>query len=294
MESTLQSAVDALSLGSLYALIALGVGVLFGVMRMVNFAHGEFITVGAYVLLLAGGAAWPVAVLAAVLAVITVSLLAERAAFRPVRSKDPAVLLITSFAVAYLIQNLVVLVAGARPKTLDFGSTLTKAIGIGGIEIPRLAILTLFTTVVLIGMLTYFFRCTRLGVRFRAVAEDTEMARLLGVRVRPIAATAFAISGMLAAVVSVLLVVQGGTVSPAMGLQPVLVALVATVIGGIGSLVGAAVGGLILGVGTVLLQIVLPDALQPYRDAFLFAGVIAIVVFRPAGLFTSDALVERV
>ena len=139
-----------------------------------------------------------------------------------------------------------------------------------------------------------FLKKTRLGVQMRAAAEDFPMARLLGVRANTVIAAAFALSGLLAGVAAILLVAQTGTLTPTMGVTPVLVAFVATIIGGLGSLGGAVIGGFALGTLTVTLQAELPLALRAYRDAFVFGGVIAILVFRPNGLLGAKSRVQRV
>jgi branched-chain amino acid transport system permease protein len=148
--------------------------------------------------------------------------------------------------------------------------------------------------VVLLGGLVLLLKRTRLGIQMRAAAEDFRMTRLMGVRADTVIVAAFAGSGALAAVAVLLLIVTSGTVSPGMGLQPVLVGFVATVIGGMGSLIGATVGGFLLGSATVVLQSALPLSARGYRDALVFAAVIAVLLFRPRGLFASRALEERV
>ncbi len=290
----LQHVVDAISLGSLYALTALGIALVFGVMRLVNFAYGELIMIGAYVAFAIGGVAWPILVLAVVGSVCILALLMERVAFRPVRGADPTTLLVTSFAVSVGLQNLVEVIAGSRPKGLNVLPALTQPLHIGHNSISWLDVATVATTAVLLVAFAAFLKRTEMGIQVRAAAEDFRMARLLGVRANRVIALTFALSGVFAGAAAILLVVQTGTVSPTMGLQPALIAFVATVLGGMGSLSGAALGGFLLGVLSVLLQAELPQGARVYRDAFLFGIVIFILLLRPQGLMGSPALRERV
>jgi branched-chain amino acid transport system permease protein len=290
----IQNLINAISLGSLYALIALGMALIFGIMRLVNFAHGELLTVGGYFLVLAAGPPWPVLLLASLVVVAVFALGMERVAFRPVRKADPATLLVTSFAVSFFIQNLAMLVFGPLPRTTTVSQALIKSWSIGDISVARRDALTVVATAALLAGLGIFLTRTRLGVQMRAAAEDFSMARLLGVRVNKVIATAFAISGMVAAVAAFVLVSQTGTVSPTMGLQPVLVGFVAMVLGGMGSLRGAVLGGFVLGFVTVALQSYLPLELRFYRDAFAYAAVILLLLVRPQGLIVARSTTQRV
>jgi branched-chain amino acid transport system permease protein len=290
----IQHIIDAASLGGLYALMALGIALVFGVMRLVNFAYGELIMIGGYTLLIVSGAPGLLIIAAATGVVVLAAILMERFVFRPARKADPTTLLVMSFALSVGLQSLATLIAGARPKSVNVFSSLTKSIEFGSSRIGVLDLVTIALTIVLVAGLTLFLRRTVLGLRLRAAAEDFTMAQLLGVKANNVFATAFAASGVLAAAVAVILTVQTGTLSPTMGAQPVLIAFVATVIGGIGSLVGAAVGGFLLGVLFVVLQITLPPGILQYQDALVFTAVILILLVRPAGLFGSLQLEERV
>jgi branched-chain amino acid transport system permease protein len=284
MIEQVQYAVDALSLGSLYALAALGVAVVFGVMRLINFAHGELIMIGSYAVVLLADVPWPVMIVVALATVTILALAMERLAFRPVRDANPATLLITSFTLSYLLQSLVtaVMTGNARPVTLpDF---VTEAVMIGDLRVQKLDILTVGVTIALVASLAAFLKYSSLGIHMRAAAEDFNMARLLGVNANRVIAGAFGISGLLAGVVTLIFVSKVGTATPAMGVSVTLVAFTATVVGGMGSIVAAGLGGFILGVGTQLLQVLLPTSVSPYRDAFVFAAVIGILLIRPQGL----------
>jgi branched-chain amino acid transport system permease protein len=289
-----QTVVDALSVGALYALSGLGIGLLFGIMRLINFAQSEFVTIGAYTLLLTSGMWFPAAALLAIIVVVLLAIAVDRLAFRPVRDADPATLLITSFAVSYFLQYSLVLIFGARPIGVNLLPELGSPLMIAGLRVPLLNLVTIGVTTALLGALALLFHRTRIGVEMRAAAVDFRMARLLGVRADRIIAFAFALSGLIAAMVAMLFVAQTGTVSPAMGLQLALVGFVATVIGGIGSLSGAVLGGVLVGFITVVLQALLPPDLRAFREAFLYAAVIAVLIFKPRGLFRGVAATERI
>ncbi len=284
MTTFLQYVVDAINLASYDALIALGIAVVFGIMRLVNFAHGEIIMVGAYAMAYMLKLPFPVVVLATIAVGAAVALSMERVAFRPVRNATPTTLLVTSFALSFLIQNIVISTIGDFPKTPVLPQFLGSSFTVGNLLIQTVQVITVVTTIVLVALLVLFFTRTATGREMRAAAEDFRMARLLGVPANRVIAVAFGISGALAGVVSVLLLAQTDLLTPTMGVGPVLVGFVATVIGGLGSLVGAALGGFLLGFITVAFQAWLPLSLRPFRDAFVFGLVILILVFRPQGI----------
>jgi branched-chain amino acid transport system permease protein len=294
MEVTLQHIVNALSLGSLYALIALGIALIFGIMQLINFAHGELIMGAGYALLLIGIVPWQVAIPAVVAGAIALALAMERVAFRPVRGESATTLLVTSFAVSFLLQSLALFVFGARPKSVSLPSFVAEGFVIGDVQIPKLHIVTVFVTFGFLASLAFFFKFARLGIQMRAAAEDFLMSLLVGVRADRVIASAFALSGLLAGVAAVLFVGQTATLTPIMGLTPLIVGVVATVIGGMGSLLGAVVGGYLLGFVSVALQVLLPVELRPFRDAFVFSAVIAVLLFRPQGLLAPASSQARI
>ena len=294
MERLVQILADAVSVGSLYALTALGIGLIFGVMRLINFAHGELITFAGYTLLALFGQPVPIMIFGGIAVAVVLALVTERAAFRPLRNADPTTLLISSFAVSFFLQKSLILVVGSRPKGLDFLPELGRQIEFAGVRLQLLQIVTIIVGIVLLAALTWFLRATRLGLHMRAAAEDFRMARVLGVRANQVIAVAFALSGILAAAVSCLIVVQTGVVQPRMGLQLVIIAFVGTVIGGLGSLSGAALGGFLVGAATIMLQAFLPPDLRAFREAFVFIAVALVLLFRPQGLIPARGLKERI
>jgi branched-chain amino acid transport system permease protein len=303
MTNLIQVAIDALALGSLYALTALGIGLIFGVMRLINFAHGDFIMIGGYVLIVPSTAAtatlfvgaWPVPLLVATVCVTVVllALACERLAFRPVRSAAPSVLLITSFALSYFLENAVIMIYGGRAKAVNLWQGLMEPILIMGVRIPELQILTIAVTLVLLTLLVLFLRHTPIGVAMRAASEDFRMARLLGVRANRVIAFAFGISGLLAAAISFLIVAQNGTLSFHMGSFLVLFGFVATVVGGMGSLLGAVLGGFAVGIISVVFQVVLPIDWRPNRDVWVYGMILLVLLLRPTGLVKVKSIEER-
>jgi len=294
MTELAQNLIDALALGSLYALIALGVTVIYSVMGMMNFAHGEFIMLAAYALYVLAGLPFGVALAGALVTGVLIAVVAERVAFRPARRSDLPAQLVTSLAVATILQNIVTAAVDARPQSVAAPSVISESTELGAVSVPNLEFLTLGLTVAVLGGLSWLLYRTRAGLAMRAAAENFEMARLLGVRADRVIVLSFAVSGALAAAVGVLLVMQTGQVSPTMGLTPVLVGFVAVVIGGFGRMVGAVFGGVLLGVVSSLLGAYLPDSLVPFRDAIVFSMPVAILVFRPHGLLGSATGEARV
>lgn len=290
----LQYVIDALSLGSLYALFALGVAMVFSIMRLINFAHGELIMVGGFSLLLLSELPTVLRIgLSAVIVVLT-ALVMERIAFRPVRGARDETLLVTSFAVSYLLQSIAIVVVGSTPRSVGILPQLSQQVSIGGLSIPLLDLVSIAVTAVCLVGLTLFLTRTSLGIQMRAAAENFKMARCLGVPANRVIALAFAISGLLAFVGSLLLTSRTGLVSTSVGTGPVFVAFVATILGGMGSMVGAVAGGYILGSLTVAFQSLLPLEIRSYRDAMVFGVLVLVLVFRPGGIIQPASQKQRV
>lgn len=294
MEHAAQILFDAASVGGLYALTALGIGLIFGVMRLVNFAHADLITLGGYAILLLFTQSAALAILGASVVAVALALVTERTAFRPLRGADPATLLISSFAVSFFLQKTMIMLIGARPKGVDFLPSLSGQLVLGGVRLQLLQLVTIGVSLALMIGAGWFLRATRLGLEMRAAAENFRMAEVLGVRANRVIATAFVISALLAAAVACMYTAQTGLVQPRMGLQLVVIAFVGTVIGGLGSLSGAALGGFLVGAATNLFQALLPEDLRVFREAFVFIAVALVLLLRPQGLFPSRSLRERI
>jgi branched-chain amino acid transport system permease protein len=292
--NVVQTVIDAIDLGAIYALAALGVGLIFSIMRLINFAHGELITAAGFAIYLLDGQPPAIQIGGGILAAVLLGLLMERVAFRSLRNASSATLLVTSFAVSYLVQHVVMLVFGARPIGVPFLPELGASIEMGDLRLPWLEVATIIVTLSLLGSLVLFFHRVPLGIQMRAAAEDFTMARLIGIRADRIIAAAFAISGVLAAFIGAYQVARSGTISYQMGVDFVLIAFVAVVVGGMGSLIGAALGGFVVGAISVCLQAFLPPDWRVYREAFLFTLFLAFLIGRPQGLVHRKANRERV
>jgi branched-chain amino acid transport system permease protein len=295
LDDLIQYLISALSLGGLYALMALGLVVVYGILRLVNFAYGELVMVAGYGMLVFGRTAMPwllVAILSVAVAVVA-AVLMERVAFRPVRASTATTMLITSFAVSTLLQNIALLAISPRPRAVRLPDFFVESVTIGGLRIKVVDLASLTVSVISLVVLSIFLRRTIIGIALRAAADDFTMTRLLGVRANLIIAVAFAISGFLAGIVAIFWVGRSSLVEPAVGLQPVLIAFIASVVGGLENLKGAVLGGYLLGFLTVGLQTWLPQAMLDYRNAVLFGIVIVILLVRPDGLIRPTYSRER-
>lgn len=291
MDIVLQQVLNAISLGGIYALLALGLAVVFSIVGLINFAHGELMTVAGYALFLGVlfAVPLPIAVTLAIGAAALAAVLTERLAFRPMRKADATSLLLTSFAVSAILRVLFQNGISARPKPIPLPPALSGTVDLGPVHLGAVPLASIVVTGVSLAALTLFLKRTTMGQAMRAAAEDFQVLRLMGIRANRVIAVAFALSGALAGISAVLWVAQRGSVDPLMGFIPVLKAFVAAVIGGLGSLPGAVVGGFVLGVSEVLFQAFLPEALLPFRDAFVLSVVIAILIWRPEGLIPAKS-----
>jgi branched-chain amino acid transport system permease protein len=315
----IQQVINALSVGSLYALMAVGLAMVFGILRLINFAHGDLMMIAAYLAVFSLGAnlPLPVAVLVMVAGTVVVGLLMERVAYRPVRGAPDVTVLLTSFAVGQVLQNgtlLVTRLAGqptqiafASPEALSGVLTSRDFAFLGDLTISRINVVSFVAGIVLLGLLTIFVTRTTLGLSMRAAAEDLSAARLVGIKVNRVVAAAFAIGSALAAVAGLLYATQRGQIDPYLGFTPVLKAFIAAVIGGFGSIPGAVLGGYVLGflevlvtalagIGDILppdsvspevrslLQTVLPGSLASWGDAIVFVVLILVLLVRPQGI----------
>lgn len=281
-----QQVVNALSLGGLYALLALGLGIVFNILGLINFAYGELVAIGGYVLFVLLGAGVPLAVAlpACVLVALLAGLLMERVAFRPVRGASGVTLLLTSFAVSSILQNSFLIAVSPRAQGVPTPDWASGVVQIAGIGVPVVRLVTMVVTVgCLLGLLV-FLRGSDIGIAMRAAAEDFTAVRLMGIKANRVVAWAFAISGTLAGIISVLVVAQTGVVYPTMGVPLLFKAFIAAVMGGLGSLAGAVAGGFLLAFIEVGLQATLPEGALAFRDAFVFAVVVLVLLVKPEGL----------
>jgi len=294
---TLDFLISAISLGSLYALIALGLVIVYGILKLVNFAYGELIMIAGYTLFVLSGfssLAWLIMAIVAVIAAMATSYMTELVAFRPVRTKSLTAMLITSFAVSTLLQNAAVLIISPRARPVPLPEVFDQSVHIFGADVPVRNILIIVSTVLLLALFTLLLRKTVLGMALRAASDNFRMTRMLGVSANLVISVAFVISGFFAGVASLFWVGRAASVTPTIGGAPLLIAFVATVIGGMRSLEGAVVGGYVYGIVYSLLSLLLPQYLLDYREAFMFLIVILILLFRPEGLIRANVTPERV
>ena len=278
----LATILDGLSLGAIYALIALGYTMVYGIAKMLNFAHGDIIMVGAYAILVTLNATGhPIlGVIAAVIVCTVVGIVIEKVAYKPLRGASPLAVLITAIGVSYLLQSIAQLIFGSKSQAVTI--TETHMVNIGSAELNLNTLLTLVVGAVIMVALTLFVKFTKTGRAMQAVSEDRGAAQLMGVNVNKIIMITFAIGSALAACAGVFYLMQIPSVSPTLGSMPGIKAFAAAVIGGIGSIPGAMLGGVILGVVEKLALSV--PVLAPYATAIEFALLIVILLVRPIGI----------
>ena len=292
-----QTLVDAVGLGAVYALMAVGIGLVFGVLRLVNFAYGQLIMAGAYTLAFTSAGPSPAASPPASPS-IALSLVMERAVFRPLRTQSPAVMLVTTFAIAFLLQA-VALILDIRDGTIGEPAvsvaSLNQVVTVGGVDVRKVTILAVAVAIVALGLLAPA-RADDDRLQMRAAATDFRTARLLGVKADRVIGAAVLLSGLLAATVAVILTVQFPLVSPDFALKETIVVLVGVVVGGIDRLWTATLGGFAIGFATGVINGALPTDKTVFLPSAVFALVILVLLLRPAGLFARGGatVVDRV
>lgn len=294
MSQVIQTFVNGLALGGVYALTTLGLVIVFGIMRLVNFAYAELIMAGGYALWIftALGVPWLAALGIAIVVTTLLAVLMERLAFRPLRDASAATLLIASFAVSSFLQRFVEVYIWPRPIAVPIPAIFSQTYELGGVRIPKVDILSIVVTAVVLVALTVMLKRTLIGIALRAAAEDFATTRLMGIDANRIIATAFAIEGVLAGIVMLFWVGSSGVVYPALGLTPIIIAFMAAVVGGMRSLTGAVVGGFVVGFLFTALATFLPAEFQNYRQALLFVIVVAVLLVRPGGIVSGGVLEE--
>jgi len=294
MREAAQQTVSALSVGSVYALVALGIGILYNILRLVNFAHGDLLTLAAYVMSLYGhSVGFALVVVSGLGAATGAGLLLERVAFRPMRGAPPATLLLTSFAVSVILESVYLLVFGGPPRPIPYPSWTRAHFVVAGVSVGWMEVASLVTTMIVLVLLGLALRYTVLGLALRAAAEDFPITRLMGIRANVVILAAFAISGAVAGIAAVFWFANSALVGPTAGLTPVLKGFIAAILGGLGSLSGVVMGGFLLAGAEALFQAVLPASALPYVDALVFMIVILVLFVRPQGLLTRTPAAQR-
>ncbi len=291
-----QTLTDAIALGAIYALMAVGIGLVFGVLRLVNFAYGQLVMAGAFALALASQWGFPVwaGILLCFAVVLALSLAMDRLVFRPLRSHSPAVMLVATFAVAFLLQSVAVLWFGSLGKIATSLASLNRPVTISNVDIRKITIVAVVIAALCLLALTLLLERTTIGLHMRAASMDFQTARILGVRANRVIAVAVLASGALAAVVAVMLTVQTPLVTPDFALRDTIIVLAGVVLGGMNRPVSATLGGFAIGFASGLLGGALPTDRSQYLPSFLFAAVILVLLVRPGGLFARKGAVERV
>ncbi|WP_298663831.1 branched-chain amino acid ABC transporter permease [uncultured Solobacterium sp.] len=274
--------INGLNIGSIYALIALGYTMVYGIAKLINFAHGDVIMVGAYISFISMkfGLPWWLAVIISIVACAVLGVVMEKVAYKPLRNASRISLLITAIGISYLLQNLFQLIFGANPQPYHAFITL-PALNLGGISIQANYYITFSVSVVLMILLTLFVNKTTMGKAMRAVSEDEGAAKLMGINVDTTISLTFAIGCALAAIAGILYANCYPMINPTLGSLPGIKAFIAAVLGGIGSIPGAVIGAFILGMVEAMTKAYISSQLT---DTIVFAILILMLVFKPAGI----------
>lgn len=285
MSSTilLQHTLTGISLGGAYALIAIGYTMVYGILRLINFAHGDIFMMAGYFMIFAmASMPWFIAIPLVMILTVMLGIAAEQVAYKPLRSAPRMSIMISAIGVSYLLQNLATYLFTALPRGYPEIPYLKKILHIGDVSASLVTIITPFLTVALTFLLIALINHTKLGMAMRAVSRDYETSQLMGIKINRVISATFAIGSLLAFIGSLLYFTDRMTVFPFSGTLPGLKCFVAAVLGGIGSIPGAVVGGFILGIGETVLVAM---GYSTFSDAFTFAILIVMLLFRPTGLF---------
>ena len=282
-----QQLINGLILGSMYALVAIGFSMIYGIIRLINFAHGDVVMIGAFVTLgLAQvvGVPFPLVAVAALATGAAMGIIIERSAFRPMRGAPQVTGFIASLAVSIMLQNLGILILTGQPRNFAFPDYLQKVIRVGAVSFRVIDLCIMLSALVLMCGLIFLVQKTRLGMAMRATAENLDVARLMGININRTIMATFALGSCLAGISGLMWGGKFGQIDPLLGFVPGLKSFVAAVIGGVGSIPGAILGGYILGLSEVLFVGLLPPIYSAYRDAFVFSTLILILLLMPNGL----------
>ena len=298
MEFFVSTLLFGISVGGQYALIAIGYTMVYGILRLINFAHGDvFMVAGLLGIYLSSflsaylppAAVIPVSLLLVLALTVALGFCIERAAYKPLRSAPRMSVMISAIGVSYLLQNSATYITGGQPMTYPSIPFLSDTISLAGTSIKWVVILTPFLVAVLVLVLTQLINHTKVGMAMRAVAKDFETSQLMGIKINSVISVTFVIGSALAAVGSMLYFTTYPAIVPTAGAMPGLKAFVAAVFGGIGSIPGAVIGAFLIGICENFVKIMPFDGATTFVDAFTFALLIIILVFKPTGLFGEKA-----
>jgi branched-chain amino acid transport system permease protein len=290
----LQQLVNGVSLGSLYGLVAIGYTMVYGILRLINFAHGDLLMVAAYTAIYGStlfSLPWMVSFPLAILVTAAMGIMLDRAAYKPLRNAPRISLLISAIGASFLLENLALVIIGGVPKAFERPALFDRVIPFMGLRIQVLTLYTpAVTLVLLLGLLFIVYR-TKVGKAMRAASKDFETTRLMGINLDRIISITFLLGSTLAAAGGIMWAMKYPQVNPFMGVIPGLKAFIAAVLGGIGNILGAVVGGFLLGLGEIVIVALLPEMAQ-YRDAVAFFILILVLLFRPTGIM-GEAITDK-
>ncbi len=286
----LQHLVNAISLGFVFGLVAVGYALVYGVVKLVNFAHGDVFMMAAYFMFytsLIFGAPWLSAV---ILGIVLTSLLGvgiEKVAYKPLRKYPRINSLVSSIGMSFLLQNFAVVVFGGIQRSFPVPEPMKKTLVFGEIRVQAVSVYTIIFSIIVVLILTFILQKTKIGLAMRILSRDFDTARLMGINVNRTISFTFALGSALAAVSAVFWALRYPQIFPFMGQYPGSRAFIAAVVGGIGSLKGALIGGFVLGLLTVLIPAFFPEY-SGYREAFIFLLLVLVLIFKPNGLFGQE------
>jgi len=289
MQIFLQQLVNGASLGSMYALIAIGYTMVYGVLRLINFAHGDIMMVGAFLTFfgVSSGLSFEVSVLIGIVGAAIVGILTDKVAYKPLRDAPKISLLITAIGISFFLENLFTVLFGATPKAFKAPDYLTKVFHVGDIYLPISVIIIPTVTLIILAVVLWILYKTKQGMAIRALAFDIQTVKLMGIDADKIIMIVFIIGSSLAAIGGIFYAVSYPSIDPLMGIIVGLKAFAAAVLGGIGSVGGAVIGGFILGFTEILVVALFPE-LGGYKDAFAFFFLILVLLFKPTGIMGQD------
>jgi branched-chain amino acid transport system permease protein len=291
----LQHLVNALSLGSLYALIAIGYTMVYGILRLINFAHGDVFMLGAYFAFYLAAAfllPWWVAFAVAIALTAALGVGLERVAYKPLRDSPKISIMISAIGASFLIENLATVVFGGRPKGFPVPDIFNRVVHIGPVSAVSISLVIPAFTFAILAALLWVVQRTRTGMAMRAVSTDIDAARLQSIDVNRVVSFAFGLGSLLAAIGGIFWSLKYPQLNPTMGIMPGLKCFIAAVLGGIGNVMGAVLGGFLLGLIEIMIVAFLPT-LTGYRDAFAFVALILVLLVKPTGLLGRNQ-VEKV
>ena len=287
-----QSCATSISIGSAYALIAIGYTMVYGILRLINFAHGDiFMMAGFFMVYISAECSLAVSIPLVLLLTVILGVAIERAAYKPLRTAPRMSVMISAIGVSYLLQNLANYITGGIARAYPDIPFFTQVMNVGGLSIKRITIITPILTIALVVVLVILIQKTKIGMAMRAVSRDFETSQLMGIKINSVISMTFVIGSFLAGVASILYFSNYGQVSPMIGAMPGIKAFVAAVFGGIGSIPGAVIGAFIIGICESFIKA--NETIAVFSNAFTFALLIVILLCKPNGLF-GEKLTEKV